>query len=55
MCDAELAGNRGAVAVVTVEELQHGDRSAEGCDALLCRIEADRIDEPHAASVGERM
>ena len=46
---AERRGDRRAVAVVAVEELEHGDRLAEGPGPLERRLVSDGVDEPDPA------
>src|SRR5438309_4880991 len=53
--DAEPPGERGAVAPVPVEELDHAGRLAEGADPLIHSWRVDRIEDPDAALGAERM
>jgi hypothetical protein len=55
MRDAEARRERGAVAGVPVDELQHPGRLAERADALLDPVAVDRVDEPHAAVRAQRV
>ena len=52
---AEPRRDRLAVALVGDEQLQHGRRLAERRDALHRLRLVDRVDEPHAAVVDERV
>ena len=52
---AEPRGQRGAVAVVPVDQLDHAGRLAERADALLDAVAVDRIGQPDAAVDGERV
>ena len=47
--DAVALGERRAVAVVAVEQLQHAGDLAEPRGALERLVEGDRVDQPHAA------
>ena len=51
----ELAGEVGAVAVVAIEELEHGDRLAELARARERRLVPHGVDEPDAAVGGEHV
>ena len=53
--DAELPGNRLAVAVVAVEELEHRRCLPELPCTREGRLEANRVDEPHSAFACESM
>ena len=53
--DAELPGDRRAVAVVAVEELEHRRWLSELPCTRERRLEANGIDEPHSAVGGERV
>src|SRR6266545_7722113 len=55
MRDAESVRERGAVAVVPVEELDDSGRRSRGTDALLQSVHVDRIDKPDAAAGHERV
>ena len=50
---AVAAGQRGAVARVTVEELEHPPHLAEPGEPVLQALAVDRVDQPHAALVGQ--
>ena len=52
---AQPRGDRRAVAVVAVEELEHAARLAERRDARVETGEVGRVDEPDAAVGGERV
>src|SRR6266571_717090 len=47
MRNAEPGGERRAVAIVPVEELDHADRRADRADAFLDAVSVHRIDEPN--------
>ena len=53
MADAEPGSERGAVAVVPVEELEDAGRRSCGADPILDSIPVDGIDNPDAAVVDE--
>lgn len=51
----ELAGERSAVTVVTIEELNHTGRLTRGADALLDSITVECVDQPDASAFDQRM
>ena len=53
--NVELCGDRRAVAVVSVEQLQDAGRDAELASTRERRLEAHRVDEPDAPFGGESM
>ena len=53
--NAEPRRERGAVAVVPVEELDHARRLAEPAHALREPVDVDRVDQPDAAVGLERV
>ena len=53
--NAELLRDGRAVAVVPVEQLEHGGDRTELLRALERRLVANRVDEPDASVVGERV
>jgi len=53
--DAEPPCERGAVTVVTVEQLQHPGRLAGGTDSFFDAVTVDRIDEPDATVDDKRV
>ena len=55
MRDAEARGERGAVAVVPVDELDDAGGLAEGTDALLQAGAVHGVDEPDTAVRAERV
>jgi hypothetical protein len=55
MRHAEPSGERRAVAVVPIEELDHPGRLARGTHSLLDSLPVDRIQEPEAAVHDENM
>lgn len=55
MLDAESSCELGAVAVVPVEQLDNARRGACRADTLLHVLAVDRIDQPDATAVDERV